>query len=610
MEEKVGELWHRLITRLAQDRYPAAAVRLAEMSHTLGILFRALGGDGGLRVEAAGATRHHAQRGLLQRIAGSATRIELAWRDEASLRLPAVIDLFPDRAMNRDLYLWLAALASREHQQPGAWIERNQRLTRETLERYPGMAARYRRLLAAHLARRPEPARLKPDQARQERAVRQALSEPGSVERLPPAAHAPWPVPLWMHPSPPGQCAGGADAAEPAEGGGGAGRALEEGRNRRGERTQMPDGDRGLVTIRMENILSWGEFTRVDRGAEESEDLDQASEAAEQMETFSVARDGRSIASRLRFDLDLPSGDCDDRVLSEGELLPEWDWKRQTLQPGHCRVVTLQAVDAPPAALPPHLNRTAKRLRAQFQQLTPGRLWRPAQPDGSEVDLDAYLRFAGERCGGRSAKADKLYRDLRNGARDLSCLLLADLSLSTDSWIDNRHRVIDVIRDSLYLFAESLSATGDRFSLYGFSSRKRDPVRLHLIKSFEERYSDRCRGRIEAIKPGYYTRMGAALRYARQRLEREPVQRRLLLLLSDGKPNDLDRYEGRYGVEDTRHAIHEARQSGIQPFCVTIDEKGNDYLPHLFGSGGYVLIRKPQELPRKLPLLYARLTRQ
>ncbi|MEW8431861.1 MAG: nitric oxide reductase, partial [gamma proteobacterium symbiont of Ctena orbiculata] len=77
-----------------------------------------------------------------------------------------------------------------------------------------------------------------------------------------------------------------------------------------------------------------------------------------------------------------------------------------------------------------------------------------------------------------------------------------------------------------------------------------------------------------------------------------------------GKPNDLDKYEGRYGVEDTRQAIREARGSGIQPFCVTIDEKGNDYLPYLFGSGGYVVIHKPQELPRKLPLLYARLTRE
>ncbi len=80
------------------------------------------------------------------------------------------------------------------------------------------------------------------------------------------------------------------------------------------------------------------------------------------------------------------------------------------------------------------------------------------------------------------------------------------------------------------------------------------------------------------------------------------------MILTDGKPNDLDRYEGRYGIEDTRMALQEARKLGLQPFCVTIDTEANDYLPHLFGVGGYVVIRKPEDLPSQLPLLYAQLT--
>ena len=83
----------------------------------------------------------------------------------------------------------------------------------------------------------------------------------------------------------------------------------------------------------------------------------------------------------------------------------------------------------------------------------------------------------------------------------------------------------------------------------------------------------------------------------------------MLLILSDGKPNDLDIYDGRYGIEDTRMAIIEARKLGLQPFCVTIDREGASYLPHLFGPAGYAVIRKPEELPRRLPLLYAQLTR-
>ncbi|HNF65489.1 MAG TPA: VWA domain-containing protein, partial [Plasticicumulans sp.] len=212
------------------------------------------------------------------------------------------------------------------------------------------------------------------------------------------------------------------------------------------------------------------------------------------------------------------------------------------------------------------------------------------------------------RMNGTASGDVRLYRDFRGGVRDLACLLLADLSLSTDAWVGEHGRVIDVIRDALHLFAEALAATGDRYALYGFSSRRRDHVRLLALKAFDERHDAGIRGRIAAIRPGYYTRMGAAIRHATTLLGREPASRRILILLTDGKPNDLDRYEGRWGIEDTRAAIREAREAGLQPFCVTIDEQAHDYLPYLFGTQGWVLIRKPAELPRELPLLYARLT--
>ena len=153
MEEHVGQLWDRLITRAASRRYPAAAVRLEDVSRTAGVLFRALGGDGGLRVEAANATGHGARRSWLQRIAGSQRKVELSWRDDLALRLPAVIDWFPESALNRDLYLWLAALASQSGPAAAAdWFARSQQQTQQVLQRYPGMQARYRRLVTAHLA--------------------------------------------------------------------------------------------------------------------------------------------------------------------------------------------------------------------------------------------------------------------------------------------------------------------------------------------------------------------------------------------------------------------------------------------------------------------------
>ena len=122
MEEHVGLLWHKLISRTVDTRYPEAAVFLSDVRHTLGVFFRALGGDGGLEVVGSNATAHGARRAWLQRIAGTGRKLELAWRDDQTLRLPEHIDLFPDCGSNRDLYLWLAALAVGDQCDEEAWI--------------------------------------------------------------------------------------------------------------------------------------------------------------------------------------------------------------------------------------------------------------------------------------------------------------------------------------------------------------------------------------------------------------------------------------------------------------------------------------------------------
>ncbi len=612
LEEKVGSWWHRFVTRHSEVHHPDAQVKLEEIQQLLGIWFRALGGDGALEVAGADATEMNVRRNLLQRVAGTHRRFHLAWLDENALRLPPAIDAFPERSLNRDLYLWLAALAAMGHGAERApWFLHNQQLTLAALERWPGLWEKYQALVRAHLQQRPHPGRLPPDEREQELAIREALVEPGSQERLPPAGRPPAPVPLWLHPNPPAPTV--MPAVEPPrdpEATGGRTRELEEVPRKQTEQAEQPESDRGLITVRMENIFSWGEHVHVDRGTEDEEDETRADEVARDLDKISVTRHGKAAKTRLKFDLDLPSESEDDQVVNDGILLPEWHWKQRRLIPDHCRAVELVAADAEPVPLPERLKKTATKLRNQFQALAPARIWYKARPDGSEVDLDAYLRYRTDRASGCDVPADNLYREMRAGARDLACLLLADLSLSTDTWIDDHTRVLDVIQDSLYLFAESLAATGDQFGIYGFSSRKRDPIRIHLVKHFDEGYGGRVRGRIAALKPGYYTRLGAGIRYATEVLKAQGAGRRLLLILTDGKPNDLDQYEGRYGIEDTRHAVQAARNLGFHPFCVTIDEKGNDYLPHLFGSTGFVVIRNPAELPAELPLLYARLTAQ
>jgi len=606
MEEIIGQWWDRFITASARRDYPHAAVALTEMEQHAGVLFRALGGDGGLRIAAAGASRHGARRTWRERLAGIGERVELAWRDDQALYLPERLAVFADRTHNHELYLWLAALASVESGDEGAgWFVTSQRAVCTVLKRYPGLHARYRRLVQAQLAVRPDLGRLPRDAALQEQAVCAALQRPGSVATLPAARHPPAPVWLWLHPNPPRTTGSERTATDDTSATAKRARPHRDRRRRQATRVSNPDGRDGLLLYRFEGIFGIGEFVNVNRGVEDS---DPGQHGADDFDELAIARDAAPVASRVRFDLDLPAAGQDDVPLGPGLLVPEWDYRRRQMRPDYCRIEPLVAARAAPCALPDALRAPARRLRRQFEALLPADHWRGGQPDGVEPDLDAWLRHTAERAAGTLTASPDLYRCRERGRRDLACLLLADLSLSTDTWVGNDRRVIDVIRDSLFLFSEALHATGDRFALYGFSSRRREHVRFHHLKGFGEAYSARVRGRILAIRPGFYTRMGAAIRQATTLLSREPASQRLLLVLTDGKPNDLDQYEGRYGVEDTRQAIQAARRAGLTPFCVTIDDEGADYLPHLFGAGGYVRIHRPEQLPRQLPMLYARLT--
>ncbi|MDO9366290.1 MAG: VWA domain-containing protein [Methylotenera sp.] len=611
MEEYVGELWHKLVTRAADKQHEDAAVSLNEISKTAAIYFRALGGDAGLNLSAAPPTRHGARRRWMQRLATSGERVELSWRDGETLRLPERIALFSERSLNRDLYLWLVALSAAKVDDDLPWIIRNQTATLVTLERFPGLLARYQQLVEAILALRPAPADLPTQEAAQESAIRLALQQPGSIQGLPPSKMPFHPVPLWTHPTPPVSAPSKASASDGAPERDESDNSNTEKSRRKhaAERTDMPDGKDGfLMLFRAESLFSWTEYIKVNRPQDEEDDLENAAQAAEDMDSMTVARDNETSATKLRFDLDLPPAGEDEAPLGEGISLPEWDYKKQMMQPDYCRLQELVSLLAGHCELPTQLRRTAKRLRSQFQALAPTRTWLKGQQEGEEIDLDAWVRQEADLLSGTHSGNRGVYRAQVNQQRDLACLLLADLSLSTDAYASDHARVIDVIRDSLFLFSEALTATGDRFAMYGFSSLKRGNVRFNRIKSFEERYDSAARGRIAAIKPGYYTRMGAAIRHATTLLVAQPQRQRLLLLLTDGKPNDLDRYEGRYGIEDTRMALHEARQQGLRPFCVTIDIEANEYLPHLFGASGFAVIRKPEDLPKELPMLYAQMT--
>ena len=245
-------------------------------------------------------------------------------------------------------------------------------------------------------------------------------------------------------------------------------------------------------------------------------------------------------------------------------------------------------------------------VRRCFEQLRPRRERLRRQPEGPELDVAAYVEAYGDRAAG-CAVDDRLYQSIRPGRRDVGIHLLIDVSASTDSWIRGQKRIIDIEKEALLIVCEALEALGDDYAVSAFSGRGPRGVNLWTLKDFGEAYRTTVRRRIGGLHPDSYTRSGAAIRHATARLTEQSVRHPLLLVLSDGKPNDVDVYEGTYGIEDTRQAVREARMQGVETFCLTIDRKAPTYMDRIFGEPHYTVLHQPEILPRVLVRVVKRL---
>lgn len=281
---------------------------------------------------------------------------------------------------------------------------------------------------------------------------------------------------------------------------------------------------------------------------------------------------------------------------------PEWDHATGRYRHPGARVWLLPAADGPDewiARMRDEHRALLMQVRRHFEMLRSHRVWLRQRTDGEELDLDACVAATADRAAGLPP-SDRLYRARSPQRRDTAIALLVDASGSTDSWVAGQRRIIDVEREALLLVAEALDALGEPHAIHAFSGEGAQRVVVRALKRFDEPPGPAVARRIAGLEPEHYTRAGAAVRHVTQQLMRQPAAHRLLLLLSDGKPNDRDEYEGRYGVEDLRQAIVEARLQGCSPFCLTIDRQARDYLPHIFGPGQYGLLPQPERLPTLL----------
>ncbi len=637
-EETIGKLWHAYASRLdAPGVYDGARVDLASVGGRLAILFRGLGGDPAVEIKAV-TDEVSAHRLSFRRFLGTAQEFTPRTSfDGAALRLPQSLAVFPAAEANAALYLWLTAAAAHA---PAFDAETDplradlralravMAMTATTLTEAPGLRALYADLCGATLVTRQTP-RLPDAERTVEAAIRHLLGDPAALSpkttrmiaalgsgdlsayRAPRGYHPFRPVALW--PDLRGLERSEATAVE-SRATDGTPEEAEGGKTHRARRRQADLADRNdsFILHKFEAILSWAEFINLNRRIEDDEN-DDAKKAADDAEEIGLGQISKAPATRLKLHLDLAPEDVDREALSGSVTYPEWDVRTGSYLANHVRVLTSDITPVLSTPLFRDDPRAAARIRAvkrQFEALRPSRISTTGHPDGDELDTDRAVRARVDFMATGQGD-DRIWRQTRPQKRDLAVSILLDVSRSTESAIPGHghggRSVIEVEREALAALSWGLAACGDDFAIHAFSSLKRDRVYIQCAKNFGEPMSELVESRIAALKPGFYTRLGAAIRHASAGLTGQARKRRLLLVITDGKPNDLDHYEGRHGIEDSHKAVLEARRKGHAVFGITVDREGKSWFPRIFGQGGFALIPNPEKLTQALPEIYRQL---
>ena len=332
-----------------------------------------------------------------------------------------------------------------------------------------------------------------------------------------------------------------------------------------------------------------------------------------------------------------------DQSTSRSFLYDEWDYLQKGYLRGWCRLFERELEPGDPQELKELERRVgehARQVRRQFEQIRPVALERikPLE-EGDEIYLDALIDHEIDRRTGHQKEA-RVYSTNTRKKREIATAFLVDLSASTDDAIPDpdapeepdynfdeddpyafeneplvpeppKRRIIDVQREALWLMSQALQNLGDDFGIYGFSGYGRDEVEIFLVKELGQALSSRVLQTVMNMQPRRSTRMGPAIRHAVKKLRGREAGRRILILVSDGFPQDSDygpnRGDHEYGVQDTAKALLEARAAGVETFCITVDTSGHDYLNRMCPEQRYMVIEEIEELPQALTKVYRRL---
>ena len=291
---------------------------------------------------------------------------------------------------------------------------------------------------------------------------------------------------------------------------------------------------------------------------------------------------------------------------------PEWDYSSQTYRPDWASVYAALHPSGNPAEIDRLLAKhsaLAKQLKKMLDLLKPQDKVRIRyQEEGSELDLDVAIRSLIDFKGGATPDP-RINMSHRTSGRDIAVMLLLDLSESlNEKAAGSDQTILELSQEAVSLLAWAIEKLGDPFAIAGFHSNTRHDVRYLHIKGYGEHFNDDVKARLAAMQAGYSTRMGAAMRHAAHYLAARPADKKLMLILTDGRPSDVDTHDERLLVEDARQAVKELDQDNIFTYCISLDPKADDYVSDIFGRQ-YTVIDHVERLPERLPQLFMALTK-
>jgi len=589
-EESIGKVWDKFLNKKVHKFYENERVYFTNISTSLNIFHHLLGGEQAKELHVTDKRYVDTTRTLLQKVSFLGKEFFLTWSDEKSIYLPASFAYFPSKEDNEMLYYWLIAMIVNVDVNSNNIIEENTKAQNYLINKYAGFEVFFNNANNYLANNFPQLSFLK------------SLDTTNNEDLI-----NDYPNPLWVYPKELTNTASlNSDDEEELN------RSKDDDKTDTLEmkkKTNQIDDTKetdGFLAFLPESLLSIFEQVNVDRMEDDSFDED-ALYHAEDLDEITIGKKQANLSSRIKMDLDLEVDMTEIYPLGKGHLIDEWDYRKDKYLKNYVRIKPQVTLNVIPLELPSRLKKAVKKIQGELDLLELNRIKNDKLPYGDEINMDTWIEYIGQQ--NRSMHHQKFYTTYEKRLRDMSTLILADVSLSTEGGITQDVRIIDVIKDGLMVFSEALEKLNDNFAIYSFSSLQNKKVYFNIIKNFKDKYSDLIRGRIDSMQPYYYTRLGAAIRESAKILDKQQSSNKLLLIISDGKPNDEDRYDGRYGIEDTKKAIEEVKKKGITPFCITIDLDAKDYLSYLFGRNGFAIVRDGRNLPKVIPEVYINLTK-